>query len=350
MVNRRSDELEWVRSTDHPVLTMTCHGTTGGMVFEGASPHLVGERRKIFLDALRTDVTAFAVEPARPVFRTVTQRSGEPAPETCTPYVDANALGFYLKNTLPIIFVRTRSGDVLPNCRVAIKYMRENAHEFRAELETLAHFSSRIFRPDAYARLCETIPILAHDVAQPYSAFSNLHMAMGAGCYAKTPRGLATFLGAPINQQSLLQIHAGLMESEWHHSELFIVFDYPQFDGRVLLIEPDRVIAQVYFVALDSHDTTKLEFSETDFGADAAYRKRSIEVGFDLLQQGRHFVISEATGVKSLSVACPHCWVSITAAAEQGVPSEHVLRQDFYQGYKTLRAEYRRARRSEASS
>jgi hypothetical protein len=334
---------EWVRVTDHPVIVRTCYGTTGSLIFEGASPHLVGDYREIFLNALRRDVSACAVEPAKPVFREVPRNSRNIAPETCTPYVDANALGFCLKNTLPLVFVRTRSGEVLPNARVAIKYMRENGREFRSVLEKLERYAPRIFKPEAYAELRHRLPFLVHDVAQPYAAFSNVHMAMGAGCYVKTPVGVSTFLGAPVNQPLPLRVHAGLMESEWHHSELFIVFDCPEFGERVLLVEPDTTLAQFYFVAHNVHEQTEVVFSATDCGADPAYRRRSIEVGLNHMQQGKAFVISEATGVKSLSVACPHCWVSVTAAAEHGVPEEHVLRQDFYQGYKALRAEYHRA-------
>ncbi|HEY1934295.1 MAG TPA: hypothetical protein VGG99_19980 [Acetobacteraceae bacterium] len=336
---------DWVRVADHPVIVRTCHGTTGSMVFEGASPHLVGDHKDLFLAALRRDVTACDVEPARPTFREVPRNPRDIAPETCAPYVDANALGYYLKNTLPLVFVRSRAGDVLPNARVAIKYMRENAGEFRESLELLEHHARRIFQPDAYARLRDTTPFLVTDVAQPYAAFSHAHMAMGAGCYAKTPAGLSTFLGPPVNQESRLRVHAGLMESEWHHSELFIVFDYPEFTEPVMVIEPGTVLAQFYFVADAIEDRTEIMFSETDLGADSAYRARSIDVAFDLLRHDKEFVISELTGVKSLSVACPHCWVSVTAAAEKGVPADHVLRQDFYQGYKALRAEYRRARR-----
>ena len=126
---------DWVRLVDHPTIVRTCYGTTGSMVFEGASPHLVGDYRATFLDALRRDVTACDVEPAKPIFREVPRDNPIIAPETCSPYVDANALGYYLKNTLPLVFVRARSGHVLPNARVAIKYMRENERDFRPALD-----------------------------------------------------------------------------------------------------------------------------------------------------------------------------------------------------------------------
>jgi len=313
------------------------------MSFEGASPYLIGELRDVFLDALRRDVSACTVEQAKATFREVPRDGTVIAPETCTPYVDANALGYYLKNVLPLVFVRTHSGEILPNARVALKYLRENAREFSTALDTIEHYAPRIFKPERYAALKSRHALLFSDVAQPYAAFSNIHMALGAGCYVMTPPGVATVLGPPINQRPVLPFHSGLMESEWHHSELFLVFDSPPFSDRVTIIEPDTVLAQFYFVAKDAHEVSEITFSEDDLGAEPAYTARSIAVGLDLLQHDKEFVISKATGVKSLSVACPHCWVSVTAAAEGGVPDGHVATQDFYRGYKTLRAEYRRA-------
>jgi hypothetical protein len=132
------------------------------------------------------------------------------------------------------------------------------------------------------------------------------------------------------------------METEWHHSELFLIFDEPKGRQTVEVIAPDTVVAQLQFVALSAQKDCQVEFSETDLGADPAYRARSIEVGIELVEKHKDFLVSETTGVKSLSVACPHCWVSVTRAAEDGVPSDHVQRHEFYKGYKTLAAEYRR--------
>jgi hypothetical protein len=339
---------DWVRSTDHPIIVRTCHGTTGSMSLEGASPHLVGENRDIFLGALRKDVSACNIEPALPVFRKVPQDGLNIPPETCAPYTDANAFGYYLKNVLPILFVRTTKGDLLPNARVAMKYLRENASQFTSVLDLIEHHARRVFEPGHYTKLKPRYPQLFADVVQPYGAFSNVHMAMGAGCYVRTPPGVATFLGAPINQRAQLQLHSGLMESEWHQSELFLVFDCPEFNERVRIIEPDTVLAQFYFVSKAAQESAEITFSETDLGAEPAYRERSIAVGLDLVERGKKFVVSKTTGVMSLSVACPHCWVSITAAAESGVPEEHVGIQDFYAGYKALRAEYARAAECQA--
>lgn len=95
----------------------------------------------------------------------------------------------------------------------------------------------------------EHYPLLFSDVSQPYAAFTNEHMAKRVGCYLRTPPGIATILGAPINQKPKLPMHSGLMETEWYHSELFCVFDCPKFGGRLLVVEPDTVSAQIYFIA-----------------------------------------------------------------------------------------------------
>ena len=169
----------WARPTDHPLIVRTCRNTSDSMSFEAASPYLVGKYRDLFLEALRRDMSAFNVERARPVFREIPLDEGMILPETCTPYVDANALGYYLKNVLPIVFVRTTKGELLPNTQVALKYLRENARQFSSVLDTIAHYAPRIFEAETYARSLPYYTRLFTDVAQPYAAFSNSHMAMG---------------------------------------------------------------------------------------------------------------------------------------------------------------------------
>lgn len=340
-MNRDGLPPSWVRATDHPVIVRTSHSTSGGHGFEAGSPHLAGRARDAFLAALRPGISVCEVERA-PHSSTKRGRARKAiAPETCTPYVDANAFGYLVKNVLPLVFVRTRRGELLPNARVAIKYMRENASRFGPILGQLADCAANIFDPVVTQREKQRFPYLFSDVAQPYSAFSNDHMAMTVGFYVCTQVGVATVLGPAVNRTSVLKVHTGLMESEWHHSELFLVFDPPAFTTEYLLLAPGTALGQLYFVAKAAHESAELAFSETHLGADPDYRSRSIAVGIDLVERQRPFVLSRMTGVNSLSVSCPHCWVSVTAAAEDGVPDDHVHVQDFYQGYKLLRSEYR---------
>ena len=101
---------------------------------------------------------------------------------------------------------------------------------------------------------------------------------MGAGCYVMTPVGVATVLGPPINQRSLLHMHHGLIETEWYHSEFFMVFDSPDFQGPTLIIKPDTILGQFYFISLPSQEKIEALFSDKDLGAEPAYRHRSMEV------------------------------------------------------------------------
>src|SRR5262249_4989406 len=88
-----------------------------------------------------------------------------------------------------------------------------------------------------------------------------------------------------------------------------------------------------------------IEFSASDLGTTDEYRRRSMEVGAELVERGKGIIVSEATGVNSLTVACPHGWVSVTHAAEKGARPGHVERHDFYNRYKALGAQYRKAKR-----
>jgi hypothetical protein len=332
----------WVRQTSHPVIVRTRYSTSGSLDFEGASPHLIGDDRELFLRAVRCDVSLCALEKAHRVFRQVPPQASL-APETCTPYVDANSFGYYVKNEMPLVFVHSRKGELLPDARVAVKYMRENAERFKGTLAVLERHAPRVFRPETYFALKARAPVLFSDVAQPYACFSDSFIALRIGCYAMTPPGVALIVGPPINQPAPLSVKTGLMESEWHHSELFLVFDCPTFEEEVLVIEPGTTLAQLYFAAAAANDETQVLFSPDDPGADPAYHARSIKVGVQMLENNKDFIKSKLRGVKSLSVSCPHCWVSITAAAEGNIPEDHVQVQDFYPGYKTLRAEYRAA-------
>jgi len=339
-----SHPLDWVTYSDHPVVVRTFITASGHVGWEGASPHLTSpSRREQFLAALSREATLCGVSRAKPVFRDLPRDQPGLLPETCTPYLAANAAGFYITNVLPLVFVRNRNGHILPEARVALRYMRENATEFAGILDQLAPFGPRIFTGDGFQNLAGVDPLLVRDLAQPYTSFSESHMALRAGFYVKTPPGVATMIVPPVNQQAQLTMLAGLMESEWHHSEIFLVFPFPDFDGRALFIEPGTVLAQMLFIASGAESRTEFDHSADQIGADPAYRARSLEVGVELLRSGKPFVVSEVTGVNSISISCPHCFVSVTHAADLGVPPGHVVQHDFYRGYKALAAEYHKA-------
>src|ERR671921_880880 len=88
----------WVRSTDRPIIVRTRFNTSAENDFEGASPHLISDHRELFLDAIKPDITVCKIERAQPIFREVVSVNGAIPPETCTPYVEANGFGYYIKN------------------------------------------------------------------------------------------------------------------------------------------------------------------------------------------------------------------------------------------------------------
>jgi len=332
------------RVVDHPIITRCTRSSPGLPSFTEGSPYLFPDNIDLFLRAIRDDISLMTLEPAKKVFRSVDPAEGYPIPESCTPYVDANSLGYCLKPHLPIVFVRTAKGEPLLEARVALKYLRENARRFAAVLESIEHYAQRIFRPDVYAEVQPHPAWLFRDVVQPYSAFTPRHLALRAGFWAQTPPGVSTLIGPPINQNGPLSIMTGAIETDWHHFELFVVTEMPEFDGQVLLIEPDTTIAQMYFVARATQGQAEIRFSVDDPGAEPDYWAAWDGLGARLVRAGKG-TAAERTGVASVDIGCPHCYVSVTAASEHGVPEGHVVRRGFNPAYKILKKEYRENRR-----
>jgi hypothetical protein len=222
-----------------------------------------------------------------------------------------------------------------------MKYLRENEDRFGAELEKIESWAQAIFRREPYAEWRSTYPRLFTDVIQPYSSFTDRHISLRAGLWVHTPGGLSTMIGPPINQSAPLQVVTGAIETDWHHFELFIVVEAPQFDGRVLIIEPETVIAQLYFVDRRAHEAAEIRFSTSDPGAEPSYWAGWDHLGRRLVESGKG-IASERGGVASVQIACPHCYVSVTAAAESGVPEGHTVARGFNPLYKILKRESRK--------
>ncbi len=288
------------------------HGLPG---FIEGSPYWFPEDVDRLRAALRDDLSLMAVEPARKSFRTVPPDEPYPAPETCAPYVDANSLGFYLRPILPIVLVRTRRGEPLAEARVALKYLRENAGRFAPELARIAAHAATIFKPEVYDRLAPPLPRWATDVAQPYSTFAPGHLSLRTGLWIRTPPGVSTIIGPPINQRVPLRALTGAVETDWHHLELFVVVEYPEFDGPCLVIEPEHVLAQLHFAERAIHEQAELEFSRTDAGADPAYHAEWERLAARLVEQGRGTSAARA-GVASVNIGCP----TITRSGAGSIP------------------------------
>ena len=326
---------------DHPVITCCAFSSPRLPSFCEGSPYLFPESIDLFVSSLREDIALMSLERAKPVFRRLAGDEVYPIPESCTPYLDANSTGFYLKPVLPIVFVRTARGELLLEARVAMKYLRENADRFRSELDKIESWAQVIFQPERLMERRGIHPRLFTDIIQPYSSFTNRHISLRAGLWVHTPDGLSTIIGPPINQPSPLHVVAGAIETDWHHFELFIVLEAPHFEDRVLIIEPGTVIAQLYFVDRRAHEGAEIRFSNDDPGADPAYWAGWDQLARRLVESGKG-LSSERGGVASVQIGCPHCYVSVTSAAESGVPEGHTVTRSFNPLYKILKHESRK--------
>jgi hypothetical protein len=227
------------------------------------------------------------------------------------------------------------------DARVAIKYVRENSATFSDVLSLIAEKARRVFDSDRYAtRHPEDLSF--YDVVQPYSAFTSRHVSLRAGLWVHTPPGINTVIGPLVNHPGPLNVVAGSIETDWHHFELFIVAEIPDFDGRVLVVEP-QPLAQLYFVNRAQAQSTEIRFSTSQLSADPPYWDSWSSLAAGLVEKGKGQVVPR-TGVASVDLGCPHCWVSVTAAIDNGVPDDHVSVRGFNPAYKVLkqRVEIRR--------
>lgn len=330
-------------TVDRPIITRCRYSSHGLPAFADGTPHLTPQRFTQFDAALRDDASLMELEPARRVFRRLDPDAPYPVPESCTPFLDANGLGFYLTPRLPIVFVRNRRGEPLLEARTALKYLRENADRFAPELARIAAFAPALFKPEALAGLTPRQRLLFSDVAQPYNAFTGTHLSLRCGLWIATPPGMSTVIGPLVNQPSPLNVLAGAIETDWHHFELFVVVELPPFDGQVLIVEPGRPLAQLHFVARAAHEAAEVRFSREQHGADPAYAARWEALGNELVAHGKSNV-AERRGTASVEIGCPHCFVSVTAAADGELPDDHVATRGFNRAYKVLQHQERRRR------
>jgi hypothetical protein len=327
-MNSRSES-----AIQHPLITRCSHSRQGIPAFAEGAPYLRQDNIRAFLAALRDDVSLIDIQRAPPVFRSSDERGSYPQPETCAPYVDANSLGYLLRLVLPLVFVRTRSGELLLESRVALQYLWENRSRFPDATAAIQEAARHIFRDDAYSALRDLHPEVADAVAQPYNAFSANHLSIRTGLWVRTPLGISTIIGPPLNRRGILTTLSGAVETDWHHLELFIVAEFPCFNGQVLIVEPGSIVGQLYFVARTAAEVT---LSISDPASEPTYRERWDAVCQEMERAGR-IRLAERSGVGSIDIGCPHCCLSVTAAAEGGVSEHHVLRYAFHPGYKYLR-------------
>lgn len=322
---------------------VTLHADAAGVPFLAAgSPHAYGERRHWLEAALRQDLGPLWVEPATRAVRAVPRDEPQPHPEVCVPYQDANGLGFTLRPRLPLLFVKSRRGELLPDARTALAYARENATEFAGELAAIAEHAPSVLDPAVVRRHEQAAPLLFRDLAQPYGSFGHGFFAIPAGLYAVTEPGTGTFIAPPVNRSPALPVVSGLIETDWHHHALFIVARYPRFAGRSLLVLPEQDLAQVYVVAYRATAAATVEHAAAEQGGEPAYEARWAAVTAELAAAGGG-ILARRTGVASVSLQCLHCRVSVTGAADGDLPPDHERADVFIRPYKRLQQESRQA-------
>jgi hypothetical protein len=319
-------------------VSMDCEGES---LLAQSSPHAVGERRSWLADALLPKMGPLSLERAARVFRVVPEGERYPQPEACAPYQNASGLGFMLRPRLPLLFVKTRRGEFLPDARTALAYARENLSDFAEALGILEKYAPSVLDGNIVARYQDKAPLLFCDIATPYATFGHEFFAIPAGLYVSTNPGVGTVIGPPMNRTPCLPVQTGMIETDWHHRLIFVVVRYPQFSGRSLLVMPEQDLAQVYYVAY--RDTLEASVEPSlQHGGDPAYEARWAELTTRLAGEGRG-VVSRQTGVASVRLDCLHCRASMTSAAESQLPPDHYIESLFVQPYKQMQRERRRA-------
>src|SRR5439155_2307025 len=183
----------------------------------GGSPHANGERARWLTEALRPELGPVRVDRSARVARTVPKNEALPHPEMCPPYCDANAVGLMIRPRLPLLFVRTRRGELLPDARTALAYARENDAEFGDALEAMGRCAPAVLDPEVVARYGGRDPLLFRDLGQPYRAFAHGFFVIPIGLCVTTSTGIGTMIGPPLNRPSPLPIETGLIETDWYH-------------------------------------------------------------------------------------------------------------------------------------
>lgn len=313
----------------------------GRSILAYSSPHAYGERRSWLADALLPKMGPLRLERAARVVRVIPEDERYPQPAVCAPYQSASGLGFMLRPRLPLLFVKTRRGELLPDARTAIAYARENVSDFAEVLKVLEQHAPLVFDPDVVTRYQDKAPLLFCDIATPYATFGHQFFAIPAGFYVSTDAGVGTVIGPPMNRTPCLPVQTGMIETDWHHRLIFVVVRYPQFSGRFLLVMPEQDLAQVYFVAYRDTLEASVEHS-LQHGGDPAYEAHWIELTAQLAAEGKG-VLSRQTGIASVTLDCIHCRASITLAAEGQLPHDHYIESFFVQPYKQMRRQRRRA-------
>jgi hypothetical protein len=332
-----------VRMPSSPKIVSLFLDSEGTPFLAAGSPHAYGPARTRLYRALRRDLSPLRIVRAPGSVRKHPGSGSTPQPEHCTPYVDANGLGLMLRPRLPLLFVKTRRGELLPDARTAIAYAREAGGEFNDALNVIAERAAEVLDPELVGRHRGDDPGLFRDLVQPYSCFSPEFFSIPAGFYVVTPPGVGTLIGAPINRPSALPVVTGLIETDWHHKELFVVTARPDFAGRSLLVLPETDLAQIHFVARTDADGVCVEHRVAGDPTRDAYQQEWTSLSDRLSVDGKGLV-AVRRGVASVSLECLHCRVSVVRAADGDLPHDHEIATTFTPGYRTRKRQEQQRR------
>jgi hypothetical protein len=311
---------------------VTMHCDARGVPFLAAgAPRAHGAGARELAAALRTDLGPFEVVPAYPVTRAVGRDEHQPIPEVCLPYRQANRLGYVLRNRLPLLFVRNRQGELLGDARTALAYALSRPRQFVQDLAAIRAAAPSVLVPEAERR---HLPADVIDyITQPYHSFTAGFYGIPTGVFAESQPGIGLWLGPLVNRLGPLCIRAGLVEIDWHRREVFLVADCPEPNGDSLFIPAGTDLAQAWFVAYEQSDAIRHEHSPPPEGIsyDQVWRSTT-----ERLVAERRGILAHNSGVRTVSLDCAHCRMSMPEAADDPHPA-HSWTDLYVPTYKTLR-------------
>jgi hypothetical protein len=170
-------------------------------------------------------------------------------------------------------------------------------------------------------------------IAQPYHSFAPGFFGIPIGVYAETAAGVGVWLGPLVNRPSALPLRAGLVETDWHRRQLFLVTEEPAFDGDSLLIPAGTDLAQLWFAAYNQVEPVRhMQLPPQEA---IAYDRQWEEISDRLATEGRGIAVHNQ-GVRTVSMECVHCRMSLPDSADDPEP-EHSWTNLYVPTYKTLR-------------
>ena len=326
-----------VESGDHGSL-VTMHQDARGVPFLlSGAPRAHGAGADELTAALRQDLGPFELVAAAPVNRRVTRDEPQPFPEVCLPYRQANRLGYVLRNRLPILFVRTRNGELLADGRTALAYALAQPRRFADELAAVREAATTVLRPPAErAHLPADV---VTNVVQPYHSFAPGFFGIPTGVYATSRPGVGLWLGPLVNREGPLPLRAGIVETDWHHREVFVVTAAPDVPGDRLLVPAGSELAQCWFVTYEQATTIAVAHQLPPPPQAVSYDTTWRDTTAELAAEGRG-LSARNTGVRTVSTECVHCRISLPEAADDPDPA-HAWTELYTPTYKTLRRRYR---------